>query len=79
MVNDVVAMPPNPIDIAPVKSVPVIVTVSPCAAVVGVKEVIVGACVAGVTDSSFLQEDKIIPNAQKKVNIFIGLIFNLDI
>lgn len=41
-VNDVAATPPNLTAVAPVKPVPVIVTVVPVAAVVGVKEMMVG-------------------------------------
>jgi len=41
--NDVAAVPPKLTAVAPVKLVPVIVTVAPIAALVGVKEVIVGA------------------------------------
>ena len=41
--NDVAAIPPKVTAVAPVKSVPVIVTVLPIAAVVGVNEVIDGA------------------------------------
>jgi hypothetical protein len=42
-VNDEAATPPKLTAVAPVKFVPVIVTVTPVAALVGVKEVIVGA------------------------------------
>ena len=44
-VNDVAAVPPKLTALVPVKFVPVIVTVLPAAAVVGVKEVIVGAAI----------------------------------
>jgi hypothetical protein len=43
--NDVAAVPPNETAVAPVKYVPVIVTVIPGAAVVGVKDVMVGASI----------------------------------
>lgn len=42
MVRDVPEIPPNRTDVAPKKFVPVIVTVAPPGASVGVKEVIVG-------------------------------------
>jgi len=42
--NEVAAVPPKLTAVAPVKLVPVIVTVAPVAAVVGAKLVIVGAC-----------------------------------
>ena len=41
-VNELAAVPPNVTAVAPVKLVPVIVTVAPNAAEVGVKEVMVG-------------------------------------
>ena len=44
-VNDVAAVPPKLTAVAPVKFVPVIVTVAPAPAVVGVKDEIVGACI----------------------------------
>ena len=47
-VNDVAAVPPKLTAVAPVKLVPVIVTVVPDAAVLGVNEVMVGG-VQGVT------------------------------
>ena len=43
--NDVAAVPPKLTAVAPVKFVPVIVTVAPAPAVVGVKDVIAGACI----------------------------------
>jgi hypothetical protein len=42
-VNEAAAVPPKLTEVAPVKPVPVIVTVAPLAALVGVKLVIVGA------------------------------------
>jgi hypothetical protein len=53
-VNDVATVPPKLTAVAPVKSVPVIVTVAPSAALVGVKEVMVGAIAADGVGSSFL-------------------------
>jgi hypothetical protein len=57
-VNEVAAVPPKLTAVAPVKSVPVIVTVAPCAALVGVKEVMVGTNAADGVGSSFLLHAK---------------------
>ena len=52
--KEVAAVPPKLTAVAPVKSVPVKVTVAPVAAVVGVKEVIVGSGTAMLKVSVFV-------------------------
>jgi hypothetical protein len=67
--NEVAAVPPKLTAVAPVKSVPVIVTVAPVAAEVGAKAVIVGAGVGVGAGSLFLHDQKQI-NSKKQSNIF---------
>jgi hypothetical protein len=77
-VNDAAAVPPKLTAVAPVKSVPVIVTVAPCAAVVGVNDTTIGAGVDGGLGSSFLQEDCIkitTPKMPDVIILFMILVF----
>jgi len=64
-IKDVAATPPKVIDVAPVKLVPVIVTVVPVPPVDGVNEDTMGVVGTGTTASSFLQD----VNATKKDSI----------
>lgn len=68
-VKDVAAVPPKLTEVAPVKLVPVTVTVAPVAAEVGAKEVIVGAGVGVGAGSLFLHDQKQI-KSKKQSNIF---------
>jgi hypothetical protein len=78
-VNDAAAVPPKLTAVAPVKFVPAIVTVAPCAAVVGVNETSEGAGIVIGAGSSFLQD---INPAKTRIAIqsiilfFIKMIFN---
>jgi len=68
-VKDVAAVPPKLTEVAPVKLMPVTVTVAPVAAEVGAKEVIVGAGVGVGAGSLFLHDQKQI-KSRKQSNIF---------
>jgi hypothetical protein len=72
--NEVAAVPPKLTAVAPVRLVPVMVTVAPEAAVVGVNDAIAGVGVAGVSGSSLPQPDII-----KVKAIQIGSIMNVFI
>jgi hypothetical protein len=55
-VNDAAAVPPKLTAVTPIKFVPVMVTVTPCVAIVGVNDTSEGAGIVVGAGSSFLQD-----------------------
>jgi hypothetical protein len=68
--NEVAAVPPKLTAVAPVKFVPEMVTVVPCAEEIGLKEVIVGIAITLEISLDFLQE-KQTSMISRLVGIFI--------